>query len=402
MKNYIIIIISALFVLASCKNKKATLVNKDEYYTCSMHPQIMQDKPGTCPICHMDLIVVKKTNTAADEIMLNDEQIRLGNIQTDTIRNGMIGDKVILTATLNTDESKVNSINARIMGRIDRLYFKNMGDFVSKGAHLYDLYSEELNNAKQEYIVAVEKQQSLDNSIIDFNRLVQSARMKLLLWGMSEAQVNELGKSKKSSPLTSFYSNESGFITELPVMEGQYVSEGSTIVKLADLSSLWAEAQVYTSQLSAIDLKGTATVQFPDIPGKEWKGKIEFANPEIVSDSRLNLVRVSIPNPNGLLKPGMPAYVSIKSKELNTLTLPSDAVLRDGKMNVVWVQSGKNSYKMKMVQTGLESGDRLEIKSGLQNGDVVVTRGAYLLNSEFVFKKGADAMGGMDMSGHQH
>ena len=403
MKKYLIIIASLLFVFASCKSKKTTKVNKDEYYTCSMHPQIMEDKPGNCPICHMELIVVKRTNTAADEILLNDEQIRLGNIQTDTIRNGMIGDKMILTATLNTDETKVNSINARIMGRIDRLYFKNMGDYVSKGAHLYDLYSEELNNAKQEYIVAVEKQQSLDNSIIDFNRLVQSAKTKLLLWGMSEAQVNELTKTKKASPLTSFYSNESGYITELPVMEGQYVSEGSIIVKLADLSSLWAEAQVYTSQLSAIDLKGTAIVQFPDIPGKEWKGKIEFANPEIVSDSRLNLVRVSIPNPGGLLKPGMPAYVSIKSKELNTLTLPSDAVLRDGKMNIVWVQSGKNSYKMKMVQTGLESGDRLEIKSGLQNGDVVVTRGAYLLNSEFVFKKGGNTMAGMegmDMSSH--
>ena len=403
MKKYLIIIASLLFVFASCKSKKTTAVNKDEYYTCSMHPQIMEDKPGNCPICHMELIVVKRANTAADEILLNDEQIRLGNIQTDTIRNGMIGDKMILTATLNTDESKVNSINARIMGRIDRLYFKNMGDYVSKGAHLYDLYSEELNNAKQEYIVAVEKQQSLDNSIIDFNRLVQSAKTKLLLWGMSEAQVNELTKTKKASPLTSFYSNESGYITELPVMEGQYVSEGSIIVKLADLSSLWAEAQVYTSQLSAIDLKGTAIVQFPDIPGKEWKGKIEFANPEIVSDSRLNLVRVSIPNSGGLLKPGMPAYVSIKSKELNTLTLPSDAVLRDGKMNIVWVQSGKKSYKMKMVQTGLESGDRLEIKSGLQNGDVVVTRGAYLLNSEFVFKKGGNTMAGMegmDMSSH--
>ena len=396
MKKYLIIIASLLLVLASCKSKKTTTVNKDEYYTCSMHPQIMEDKPGNCPICHMELIVVKRTNTAADEILLNDEQIRLGNIQTDTIRNGMIGDKMILTATLNTDESKVNSINARIMGRIDRLYFKNMGDYVSKGAHLYDLYSEELNNAKQEYIVAVEKQQSLDNSIIDFNRLVQSAKTKLLLWGMSDAQVNELTKTKKASPLTSFYSNESGYITELPVMEGQYVSEGSTIVKLADLSSLWAEAQVYTSQLSAIDLKGTAIVQFPDIPGKEWKGKIEFANPEIVSDSRLNLVRVTIPNPDGLLKPGMPAYVSIKSKELNTLTLPSDAVLRDGKMNIVWVQSGKNSYKMKMVQTGLESGDRLEIKSGLQNGDVVVMRGAYLLNSEFIFKKGGNTMTGME------
>ncbi len=397
MKKYFILVIVTLIALASCKSKKQAVINKDEYYTCSMHPQIMQDKPGNCPICHMELIVVKRTNTAADEIMLNDEQIRLGNIQTDTIRNGLIGDKLVLTATLNADESKVNSINARIMGRIDRLYFKNVGDYVPKGAHLYDLYSEELNNAKQEYIAVLEKQQTLDNSIIDFNRLVQSAKMKLLLWGMSEAQVNELGATKKSSPLTSFYSNASGFITELPVMEGQYASEGMTIVKLADLSSLWAEAQVYASQLSAVDLNGTAIVQIPDLPGKEWKGKIEFANPEIIPDSRLNLVRVTIPNSNGLLKPGMPAYVSIKSREIKTLTLPTDAVLRDGKMNTVWIQSGKNSFKMKMVEIGLESGDRIEIKSGLQNGDIVVMRGAYLLHSEYVFKKGNDPMGGMKM-----
>ena len=397
MKKYLIIFIAAVIAFASCKSKKQTATNKDEYYTCSMHPQIMEDKPGLCPICHMDLIVVKRTNTAVDEIMLNDEQIRLGNIQTDTIRNSIIGDKLVLTATLNTNESKVNSINARIMGRIDRLYFKNVGDYVPKGAHLYDLYSEELNNAKQEYIAALEKQQTLDNSIIDFNRLLQSAKMKLLLWGMSEAQVNELGKTKKSSPLTSFYSNASGFITELPVMEGQYASEGMTIVKLADLSSLWVEAQVYASQLSAVDLNGNAIVQIPDLPGKEWKGKIEFANPEIIPDSRLNLVRVTIPNPNGILKPGMPAYVSIKSREIKTLTLPADAVLRDGKMNTVWVQSGKNSFKMKMVEIGLESGDQIEIKSGLQNGDVVVMRGAYLLHSEYVFKKGNDPMAGMKM-----
>jgi membrane fusion protein, copper/silver efflux system len=402
MKRHLIVIVAVLFVFASCKSKQTTAVNKDEYYTCSMHPQIMQDKPGTCPICHMELIVVKKTNTAADEIMLNDEQVRLGNIQTDTVGNRLMGDKVILTATLNVDESKVNSINARIMGRIDRLYFKNTGDYVSKGARLYDLYSEELNNAKQEYIATVEKQQSLDNSIIDFNRLIQSAKTKLRLWGMSEEQVNELATTKKSTLITTFYSNAAGYITELLVTEGQYVSEGSAIVKLADLSSLWAEAQVYTSQLASIDLKGTTVVHFPDLPGKEWIGKIEFVNPEIVSNSRLNLVRVSISNAGGVLRPGMPAYVNVKSKEQKTLTLPSDAVLRDGKMNIVWVQSGKNSFKMKMVETGMESGDRLEIKSGLQNGDIIVIRGAYLLNSEYIFKKGGDAMGGMDMSSHQH
>jgi Cu(I)/Ag(I) efflux system membrane fusion protein len=180
-------------------------------------------------------------------------------------------------------------------------------------------------------------------------------------------------------------------------MEGQYASEGMMIMKLADLTSLWAEAQVYASQLSAVELNGTAVVQIPDLPGKEWKGKIEFANPEIIQDSRLNLIRITIPNSNGTLKPGMPAYVSIKSKEVKSLTLPTNAVLRDGKMNTVWVQSGKNSFKMKMVEIGLESGDRIEIKSGLQNGEVVVMRGAYLLHSEYVFKKGNDPMAGMNM-----
>lgn len=398
MKKISVILVLFLAVFVSCKNKQQAKINTDEYYTCSMHPQVVEDKPGNCPICHMGLIVVKKTNTAADEIMLNDEQERLGNIQVDTIRSGTIGDKVVLTATLNMDETKVNSINARIGGRIDRLYFKNTGDYLTKGSHLYDLYSEELNNAKQEYIATLERKQLLDNSIIDFDRLIESAKTKLLLWGMSESQVSDLVKSGKTSTLTSFYSTASGYITELPVMEGQFVMEGSTIIKLAGLSSLLAEAQVYASQLYAIDKGGIATIQIPDLPGREFTGKIEFANPEIAPDTRMNLIRVSIPNNNGQLKPGMPAYVIIKNKMINALTLPIDAVLRDGKMNVVWVKSAKNAYKIKMVTTGLESGDRIEIKSGLKTGDVVVTGGAYLINSEYIFKKGANPMAGHDMN----
>jgi len=398
MKKIMTTGILMLFVFAACKNKNQEPINKDEYYTCSMHPQIMQDKPGTCPICHMELIVVKRTNTAANEIMLNDEQIRLGNIRVDSIGNGTIGDEIVLTATLNTNETRVNSINAKITGRVDRLYFKNLGDYVSKGAQLYDLYSEELNNAKQEYLAALERQQTMDNSIIDFSRLVKSAKTKLLLWGMSESQITELSKEKKSSPITAFYSSAAGYITELPVVEGQYVMEGSTVVKLADLSSLWAEAQVYASQLSDIDMKGVTTVQFPDHPGTKITGKIEFVNPEISSGTRVNLVRVVIPNVNNELHPGMPAYVSIKSKQRKSLTLPIDAVLRSEKMNMVWVQASKNNFKMKMVETGLESNDRIEIKSGLTNGDVVVTSGAYLLNSEYIFKMGASPMAGHDMS----
>jgi membrane fusion protein, copper/silver efflux system len=383
----------ALLLLTACKNKKAPETTKsDTYYTCSMHPQIMQNKPGTCPICHMDLIPVAKSNETKDELMLSDEQIQLGNIQTDTLGHALAGDKIVLTATLTFDEMKVNTVSARITGRIDRLYYKNTGDYIKKGDHLFDLYSEELNTAKQEYLAALERQQALGNSIVDFEQLLQSAKNKLMLWGVSESQIDALAKTKQFTPLTSFYSTASGYVTELLVKEGQYVMEGGVIVKLADLSNLWAEAQVYASQLASVDYKGVATVQLPDMPGREIAGKVTFANPEITADTRINLLRVSIPNTGNQLKPGMPAYVVLKGNDGNAMTLPIDAVLRDGKMAIVWVQTDKNTYKRKLVETGLESGDRIEIKSGLQNGDVVVISGAYLLNSEYVFKKGAEPM----------
>jgi Cu(I)/Ag(I) efflux system membrane fusion protein len=173
--------------------------------------------------------------------------------------------------------------------------------------------------------------------------------------------------------------------------------EGGIIVKLADLSTLWAEAQVYASQVASIDYKGVATVQLPDMPGKEIAGKVTFSNPEISAGTRINLLRVSIPNTGNQLKPGMPAYVILKSNAGNALTLPIDAVLRDGQMAMVWVQTAGNTFKRKMVGTGQESGDRIEITSGLQNGDVVVVSGAYLLNSEYIFKKGSEPM-----QGHHH
>lgn len=393
-----VIVIAILFLLASCKEKKkVALQDPDIYYTCSMHPQIMQAGPGNCPICGMKLISVeKKKGTDADAIMLSDQQMQLGNIKFDTIGKGIIGNETVLTATLNIDETKTNTVNARVSGRIDKLYFKSQGDYISKGQKLYDVYSEELNNAKQEYIFALEKQTILDNSIIDFKQLVQSARNKLLLWGMSEAQTDELAKTKKASILTTFYSTASGYITTLESHEGDYVPMGGTIVRLADLSSLWAEAQVYTSQLSAIDRNGTATVRLPEL-GKEVSGKIQFVNPEINPDTRINLIRVSIANPGNQLKPGMSVYVVLKNRQLNSLTLPIDAVIRGEKQNSVWIAIDKNSFKNIMVETGIENGDRIEIKSGLKEGNVVVTSGAYLINSEYIFKKGANPMAGHDM-----
>lgn len=397
--RYILLLSTFFLFLLSCKSKKEIPKDTDTYYTCSMHPQVRESKPGKCPICHMELTMVKKSNEVKqDELQLNEQQIQLGNIQTDTIRSGTIGDKLVLTATLNFDQMKSSSVSSRVMGRIEKLYYKNIGDYVKQGAPLYDLYSEELNNAKQEYLLVIDKKKAFSNEqAIDFDQLLLSAKNKLLLWGLSEKQIKELEINKKVTPTTTFYSTSSGYITALDIREGDYSMEGGTIVKLADLSSLWAEAQVYTSQMAQIDRNSIVTVQLPDFDGREIKGRIEFVNPEINPDTRINLIRVSIANPGNMLKPGMPAYVLLQNPQRKSLTLPIDAVLRNGNGATVWVRTGNNSFKNKMVEVGLESDNRIEIKSGLAVGEVVVISGAYLLQSEYVFKNGAKPMEGMKM-----
>ncbi|MDE3252997.1 MAG: efflux RND transporter periplasmic adaptor subunit [Bacteroidota bacterium] len=392
--------VAFLLAMVSCglKKERKTPTESDVYYTCSMDPQIKENEPGKCPICKMELTAVRKDRKQQpDEIRLSAQQVQLGNIQVDSLNTGSSGDQMTLMATVNFDRKKETVVSARIRGRVDRLYYKATGDFVSRGAKLYDLYSEELNNAQQEYLLAVEKQKVLGNGMVNFGQLIQAAKNKLLLWGMTENQIADLQKNGKASPRISFYSTTSGYVTQLNVREGDYVAEGGTVVTLADLSTLWVEAQVYASQLASLDRNAWVKVQFPDAPGREVSGHIEFVNPEINPDTRINLVRVSIANPGNRLQPGMPAYVFISNQEHKALRLPVDAVLRDAKGAMVWVQKAKDTYQYKMVTLGAENQGWVEIKSGLQKEDIVVISGAYLLNSEFIFKNGANPMAGMKM-----
>ena len=392
-------IISILFVITlilSCKQKQ--LVKEDQvFYTCSMDPQVVASKPGKCPICGMQLTPVKKgTTTGTDDIELSDQQIHLGNILVDTIRNGQINNSLSFTGTLQLNASQTRSINARIMGRVEKLYVKSTGDYISKGAPLYELYSEELNNAKQEYIAALQRRHLFkDQTIIDFENLIQGSRNKLRLWGMTENQIRDLEKLKQAPLTTTFYSSDAGYVTTVDVVEGGYVMEGGTIIQLANLSTLWAEAQVYSSQVNKVTVGSKAVVQLPG--GNEVKGKIEFSTPEIAPDSRVNIMRIQISNQGNRLKPGMPVVITVERSTRNSLTLPTDAIIQEARGATVWLQTGKNRFKSTMITTGIEMDGLTEITSGLNTGDVVVVRGAYLVHSEFVFKRGSDPM-----SGHAH
>jgi len=148
----------------------------------------------------MELTAVRKSQQKnRDEIKLSPEQIEVGNIRVDTIRTTSMGNEVVLTGTVNFDQSALNAVSTRISGRIDKLYYKNIGDPIPKGAHLYDLYSEDLNNAQQEYLLILQKQKALGNSIVNYDELAQSAKSKLLLWGMSESQIAGLARTGKAA-----------------------------------------------------------------------------------------------------------------------------------------------------------------------------------------------------------
>jgi Cu(I)/Ag(I) efflux system membrane fusion protein len=391
-----------ILLLSSCKeNKQAKVADtgKEMYYTCSMHPQVHEEHPGNCPICGMKLIAVSKTaSSKTTQVHLSVEQIRLGNIQVDTISNSSIGDKMTLTGTLNFNQDKLSSVSARVEGRIEKLYFKNIGDYIHKGDKVYDLYSEQLNNAKQEYITALQQESTIGNALINYGALVESAKNKLLLWGMTKEQINQLVNDKQTSTLTSFYSTEEGYVTTMNVKEGDYVTDGGTVVQIANLTTLWAEAQVYTTQMSSFNKSENVTVQIPDLNNQAINGKIDFINPEINPDTRISLVRVTISNTNNQLHPGMPVYIIANRTAHNSITLPVDAVLTDSKGSMVWVQTQTGIYEARTVQTGINDGNAVEINLGLHTGDIVVTVGAYLINSEYIFEHGVNPMESMDMS----
>ena len=392
----------AVTALASCKDapgKPPPAAGKNDlYYTCSMHPQVKADNPGKCPICQMDLIAVSKgSSKAKNEIRLNAQQIMLGNIQLDTISSGNIGDKLLLTGTLNFNQQQLSSVSTRIEGRIETLYVKKTGDYVHKGERLYDLYSEPLNTAKQEYKTALQQQKTIGNSLINYGAIVESAKTKLLLWGMTMSEIDKLAETTPVSTVTTFYSPAEGYVTAINIQEGGYAMEGAPIIQLADLSTLWAEAQVYTTQLSFFDKGEQVVVQIPDLGNLNIPGRIDFINPEIDPDTRINLVRVTVRNANNRLHPGMPVYIMVRNTQHHAITIPANAVLTDSKGTTVWIQTKPGVFTIRMVQTGITSDDRTEIISGLHPGDIVVSSGAYLINSEFIFENGANPMEGMKM-----
>lgn len=334
----------------------------------------------------------------ADELHLSDQQIQLGNITVDSVTEHTLGEEFLITGIVNVNQNHASSIASRVMGRIEKLHLKNIGDVIAKGELLYEIYSEDLDIAIKELLLANEKIKSLKNEQVDMQKILEGARNKLKLYGLSDDQIKEFETKGTTSNTVKIFSTSSGVITSVDVKEGDYIMEGGSIFHLADLSSLWVEGQVYSDYLNFVKNGMTARITFPGLPDKEFNGKISFINPELNTASKINAIRIEIPNKNQELRPGIQAYISVLTNQVNALAVPTDAIIRDGKGSTVWIKTGKNMFKSRMVTTGAETNSYTELKSGLEKGDIIVVTGAYLLNSEFIFKNGVNPMEGHDMS----
>ena len=397
-KKIFLLLSIVIFVACNSNNQQPTTDNSElTIYTCSMDPQVKEDKPGKCPICHMELTPVKHDETEANEISLSKQQIQLGNITTQTISGTQSGVVQNYTGVLVINQEKIKTVSSRAMGRIEKLYFKSVGDYVTKNQPVYQLYSEDIAIAKQDFYAAY-KQLSMPG---DFGKnaqnLLNAAKQKLLFFGLSNTQIESIKNNKDVSPYTIFYSAYGGTVSEIVATEGSYVMEGSGIIKLADLNSLWLETQVNVNYVKNLKLGQNASITFADFPDKTITSKVSFINPEINPDTRLLLIRLEIPNPNLQLKPGMQAVAKLTQSNIKGLFIPINAVIREENASYVWVEKRPGVFENVMVETGVETNGMIEIKSNLDATKKVVVTGAYAINSEYKFRKGSDPMEGMKM-----
>ena len=390
-----------------------------QLYTCSMHPFIIKDKPGTCPICGMELI--KKIEGAtgggaqtaeqkqqADmlgHVSLSPTQRIMANVATVEAKQGTLNKEINAVGIVQYDQSRQAKVTAWIAGRIDKLHVNTVGAFVSKDKPVAEVYSPDLLATQQEYLLAVKSREQLKNSPIpsisqNGEGLVQSAKQRLMLFGVKESQIAELEKAGKPTIRLPIYTPLSGIVIEKMVQQGQYVNTGEVLFNIADLSKVWVEIDVFESEVPYVRVGQQVEIRSAVEHGSPVNGRISFIYPFHDPKTHTVKARVEMANPGQKLKPDMFVNAIIKVPLVQGIVLPVTAVIDTGKRQVVWLETSPGMFEPRDVQAGERIDDKIQILSGLKPGDKVAVSGGYLIDSESQLKGsggGHENMPGMKM-----
>jgi len=406
-----------------------------QLWTCSMHPQVIKEEPGVCPICHMALTPIKedagassmaagdrkvkywwdpmmsppyisdkpgKSPMGMDLVPVYDDQISGGmgvtidpvvvqnmGLRVAPVRVGTVAREIRAVGFLDEAQPNVRDVNLRVSGWVEKMYADTVGMALSKGAPLFDLYSPEVQVATEELIAARRSINSLEPGGDAAARktsqgLFDATRAKLEQWGLDADQIDTLAKMDQPPQTVTFNSPIDGYLTQKMLVQGAAVKSGDTLLRIVDLSTVWLDSQVYSQDLPFVRLGANVTATVDGMPGKTFEGEVIFIQPELDPQTRTAIVRIALPNHELALRPGMYATARIHVTLTDRAVLvPREAVIDTGTRQIAFVSAGDGHFDPRQVSVGTESEDgMIQVLEGLAPGETVVTSGQFLLDSE--------------------
>ncbi len=392
-----------------------TRVAKKALYRCPMHPSYTSDKPGECPICGMTLERIPTSEAKAavrpttdvpglSDVQITPERVQLIGVRTTVVQRRPLGGRLELVGFVTPDEAHLSRFQLRVAGWVQRLYVNRTGESVRRGQPVLALYSPELFQSEQEYLIERSGRDSLPGP--DAGTSAADERLRLL--GVPEEEISRLARERAAATHLTLHSPFAGTVLERGVTEGQYVGADTPLLTLADLSRVWVLADVYEMDVTRVHVGDPVRFEAQALPDHPFAGRVDFVYPTVSNQTRTVKVRVGLDNRQGLLKPGMYGRVLLTGRGAPTLVLPSEAVVATGEHSYVFLVRGAGHFEPRLVTTGLVDGDDVQLLSGVAAGDTVVASASFLIDSESRLKAAIEGMGaapampgmpGMEMPG---
>lgn len=372
------------------KPKAAPQAPPKVMYQCPMHLQIIVDHQTPCPICGMDLVVMDEHGPAGEgtdthaAVKIDVERQQLIGLRTEKAVEGVLGGELHATARVAVDERRVRKVSVKVEGFVEKLFVNATGMSVAKGAPLFTLYSPELVSAQREYLLALSTRKALGQGSLaaSGSDLLEAARKRLAFWDVPAEALERLESTGEVQRTLTLRSPIGGIVTAKNLVEGARLTPADQPFEITDLSQVWVLADLYETEAMRLRPGLAATFTSPALPGRTFQGRVTFVEPIFDAKTRTVKARLEFPNGKGELKPEMFGDVVLKTPEGKGLTVPLDAVLDSGKNKVVFVALGEGRFEPRNVSVGRTQGERIEIRSGVEAGEDVVTRAAFLVDSE--------------------
>jgi Cu(I)/Ag(I) efflux system membrane fusion protein len=361
----------------------------DPRYRCPMHPDVVRDAPGNCPICGMTLVPIEEpAATAADDggLSLSPAVINKLGVRSEPVLVGSLGQSAEAVGYVAFDERTVQQVRTRAEGWVEGLAVRAMGDRVEQGQLLFTLYSPMLEAAQQEYLDALQ---------IGNRELIDASSDRLRALGLDAGTASRLAKSGRAAGRVAFHAPVAGVVTELEAREGAMLSPDMPAMTITQIGNLWIIAEVPEAQSGWIRQGTPAVVRFAALPGESFPGVVDYIYPELNMETRTLRARITLERTPPGLKPNMLARIDLQAAPGEAvLNIPRSALIRGGAQDRVVVALGEGRFASRTVVAGTESGDRIEIRSGLQQGEQVVVAAQFLLDSEANLGAGLDRLEG--------